>query len=375
MSTRPKLALVYDAIYPYSKGGAERRYYELGRELTALGYDVHLYGMKYWDGPSVITRDGLTLHGICKARPLYTTTGRRSITQPLFFGLACFKLIGETFDIIDCCGFPYFSLFPSKLAALRRHKPMFATWHEVWGKQYWAEYLGKLGFIGYAVERLASKLPSHIIAASQDTAARLTTELGVRQPISIVANGVDLSEVKAASAAPHKSDVLYAGRLVDFKNVDLLIRAVALLKPTNPHLTATIVGDGPAASHLKDLAKSLGIASSVTFTGFLKTSSDVYGYMKSSRVFVSPSAREGFGITLIEAAAAGIPVITANFPGNAGKDLITPETGSVIEPTPEALADAISFHLANPKPAETYQDYARKFEWSTLSHQLAKALS
>src|SRR3569833_2060248 len=124
-----KIALVYDAIYPYIKGGGERRFYELGRHLVRQGYEVHFYGMKLWDGPKVITRDGLILHGICKNMPLYTATGRRSITQAIWFGLNSFKLLFARFDVIDCCGFPYFSLFPCKLAALLRRKPLYATWH------------------------------------------------------------------------------------------------------------------------------------------------------------------------------------------------------------------------------------------------------
>src|SRR5471030_2419059 len=113
-----KIAFVYDAIYPYVKGGAERRYFEIGKCLSSKNYQVHLYGMKFWKGPDVIYKDGLYLHGICKAKPLYTKNGRRSIQQALYFGINCLKLINEDFDIIDCCGFPYFSLFACKIAAL-----------------------------------------------------------------------------------------------------------------------------------------------------------------------------------------------------------------------------------------------------------------
>src|SRR5690348_18451910 len=102
----PKIAFVYDAIYPYVKGGGERRYYELAKRLAAKGYDVHLYGMKFWEGPNVMREGGLTLHGLCHARPLYTKSGRRSITQAVWFGLASLKLLGARFDVIDCCGFP-----------------------------------------------------------------------------------------------------------------------------------------------------------------------------------------------------------------------------------------------------------------------------
>ena len=74
----PKIALIYDAIYPYVLGGGEKRFHEIGRKLAGSGYEVHLYGMKFWQGPKVIKKDGLYLHGMCRARPLYKKNGKRS---------------------------------------------------------------------------------------------------------------------------------------------------------------------------------------------------------------------------------------------------------------------------------------------------------
>src|SRR5882757_6803010 len=88
-----RVAIVYDAVYPYVKGGAERRYYELARRLAERGHDVHWYGMRYWDGPAVRRMGGITYHGVCRPRPLYTPSGRRSISQALIYGLACLRLL------------------------------------------------------------------------------------------------------------------------------------------------------------------------------------------------------------------------------------------------------------------------------------------
>ncbi len=71
MNSKPKLALVYDAIYPYIKGGGEKRFYEIGKRLSK-DYEVHFYGMKLWKGDDVIQKDGIYYHGICKNIPLYT---------------------------------------------------------------------------------------------------------------------------------------------------------------------------------------------------------------------------------------------------------------------------------------------------------------
>src|SRR5258708_29960872 len=67
-----KIAIVYDAVYPYSLGGGERRYYELATRLAQSGHDVHWFGMHWWDGPRVMHKDGVTYHSICPKLPLYT---------------------------------------------------------------------------------------------------------------------------------------------------------------------------------------------------------------------------------------------------------------------------------------------------------------
>jgi len=367
-----KIALVYDAIYPYIKGGGERRFYEFGTRLAASGYEVHWYGMKLWEGPKVIERDGIILHGLCKARPLYTKSGRRSIGQALIFGLSSFKLLFADFDTIDCCGFPYFSLFPAKLAALIKRKPLFATWHEVWGRQYWREYLGKLGFVGYWVERLAAKLPDHIIANSPHTAELLRQELGVEHS-TILVNGVAMDAIAALKPAQSKADLLYAGRLMDFKNLHLIIESLAALKQQGTLLSCTIIGKGPAKSKLQRLAKKLGVADQIEWLGFLDESDDVYAHMKASKLFVLPSKREGFGVVAIEANASGTPVLTANFAANAAKDLVHDGVnGYIFEPTVEGLTMSLQKALKELKSLErTTLNFVKAYDWDNLSHELA----
>ncbi len=73
-----RIAYVFDAVYPFVKGGVERRIWEVSRRLADKGHDVHIYGMKYWTGEDTISREGVSLHGVCRPRELYSG-GRRSI--------------------------------------------------------------------------------------------------------------------------------------------------------------------------------------------------------------------------------------------------------------------------------------------------------
>jgi glycosyltransferase involved in cell wall biosynthesis len=363
--TGRSVALIYDAIYPYVKGGGERRFYEMAKRLSAEGYDVHLYGMKYWSGSSVMVKDGITFHGLCKARPLYTKSGRRRISEAIIFGVSCFKLLTEKLDIIDCCGFPYFSLFPCRLVALVKRKPLYATCHEVWGKKYWREYLGLLGYFGYRVEWLVLKLPSSIIAVSNQTAERIR-EIVPGKPIHIITNGVDINHIISLKPSAHNSDIVFAGRLTSTKNVRLLIEAIDILRQVLPEITCRIIGDGPDRNNLEVLVNKLGLKKNVFFAGFIENHDTIIRIMKASRVFVLPSNREGFGLVVIEANAAGLPVVTVDANDNAARQLIDPDNGIITKPVPSDLAQAIQRALANKFDANTCISSARRYDWNQI---------
>src|SRR3989344_4872084 len=320
-----KIAFVSDSIYPYNKGGKETRSYELAKNLSKKGHEVHFYTMKFWEGKDVIKKDGFYLHGIGKARPLYKGK-TRSIKQAILFGFSAFKLLGEDYDIIDADHMVYFHLFPLKLASRQKGKPLYITWHEVWGKEYWVKYMGKKGILGHLVEKLSSKLPHKIIAVSENTKRQLIERLKVNpKKIEYIPNWInneEISKIKPSKNKEDTSDVIFVGRLLSHKNVNVLIQAISIIKKTNPKIKCMIVGDGPEMVSLKELTNKLGLTNNISFRGFLDTHSNIISFIKSSKVFVLPSTREGFGITVIEVFACGILVITTNHKDNASKDLI-----------------------------------------------------
>ena len=315
-----KIAFVFDAVYPYNKGGAEKRVWEIAQRLAQRGHEVHLYGMRYWDGDEVYVKDGVFLHGVCPVQELYID-GRRSIKEAIYFA---YKLLGplfrERFDIIDCSNFPYFPCFTAKLHSLMKGSTLVITWLEVWDR-YWLEYLGKRGVIGRLVERLTARLSCNVIAISETTKRDLMT-IGAAGDIAVLLNGVDSEQVANVSPSGNHSDIVFAGRLIRHKNVDVLLRAMSLIATHSPRVSCLIIGDGPEKRRLQSLARDLGLESNVHFAGFLTSSEDVFSYMKSSRVFVFPSTREGFGIAVVEANACGLPVVTVRHPKNAACDLV-----------------------------------------------------
>ena len=319
---KKKIAFVYDAIFPYTKGGGEKRYFEIGKGLTKKGHEIHFYGMKFWEGEKVIKKDGMYYHGICSENLLYNQDGKRSMKQAIFFGFNCIKLIKEEFDIIDCCSFPYFSLFTCKIVSMLKNKTVFATWLEVWGRDYWIKYIGLKGYFGYFIEKVAVLMPDKIISISEHTTKLLKDRLKSEKPIYTIINGVYQNQINKIPPAKEEYDIIFAGRLISHKNIDLLIKSIELVKRKKPDIKVLIIGDGPERGNLENLVLKLNLKSIIRFIGFIEDNNLVYAYIKSSKVFVLPSIREGFGIVAIEANACGTPVITVNHPENAAKDLI-----------------------------------------------------
>jgi glycosyltransferase involved in cell wall biosynthesis len=365
--------LVYDAVYPYQKGGGERRFRALAEQLAAAGCEVDLYGMRGWKGRAPVqVSPRVRLHGLCRSRRMYTGSGRRSILQSILFGLACFKLIGRRFDVIDCCGFPFFSLFSCRVVAAVRRRPLVSTWHEVWGPAYWRDYLGPIGGrIGALVERVAVTLPDRIICPSRMTGRRVVTDLGYRRPVFLLPNGVDAGLADAVPPTDREVDVVFVGRLIPDKNVDLLLRALARLAADGRPVRGLVVGDGPERRRLEQLRCELGLDSSVTFTGSLVGSDDVLSAMKAAKVLVLPSTREGFGMVVLEANACGVPVITVSSPSNAAAELIHHgRNGWVVPPDVDALADAVRDAVTTPAPAGVAAHVA-EYSWERLADRYA----
>lgn len=365
-----RIAFVSDSIPPYNTGGKETRIFELTRRLVEMGHEVHVFTMHWWDTPETSRiENGVHLHAISRLYPLYSGE-RRSIWQGIMFSLGCFKLLKYNFDCLDVDHIPYFPLFVVRLVALLKRRPMYATWHEVWGRDYWLKYLGAKGHLAWLIERASMAMPSRILAVSSMTQARLHEVLGADAPISLVANGLDTKRVKAIQPAQHGADIIFSGRLLEHKHVDMLVRAMKLLHHDRPDITCLIVGDGPERTKLEALTLELGLSQTITFAGFLPSHDEVLAQVKAARVFVLPSTREGFGISLLEALACGTPVVTINHTDNAARDLVTPATGRLAKLHARSIAQAVTKLLDNPLPAREVQAAALAYDWDTAASTL-----
>jgi glycosyltransferase involved in cell wall biosynthesis len=377
MGSRRVVAMVSDAIHPYHRGGKELRYYELTRRLAGRA-DVHVYTMNWWNGPEVREEDGVTFHAISRLYPLYVND-RRSLRQAVFFGLACLRMLRYDFDVLEADHIPFIQVLILRLVTTVKRKRFVVTWHEVWGRAYWKQYLGRLGTVAWLIESLAMRLPDHIVAASPQTAQRLRASVGSKPTVSVAPNGIDLDAVGRTHPDSATTDVAVVGRLMAHKRIDMLLESVARLRAEGMPVTCRVIGDGPERTALHEVAARLGIAGAVDFRHDVSEQKDVYGLLKAARVCVFPSAREGFGIAVLEALACGRPVITTSDPDNMARHLVDRSVrGTVCEPSAAALADAMKTALAAPESDDCSDDrepWLREYGWDAMADLVAEAFA
>lgn len=370
---RPVVALVTDAIYPFHRGGKEMRYHEIARRLSRRA-DVHVYTMRWWEGRDVRRDGGVTYHAIMPKLALYTGE-RRSIVQALAFAVACLRLVFERFDVIEADHMPYVQLFPLRLVALVRRRRLVVTWHEVWGPDYWRTYLGRPGRVGWWFERTAMRLPHHVIAASAETAERLSAWVGPGTQLTVAPNGVDLDAIRASPPAPQRSDLVVVGRLLEHKRVDMLVDAIALLRAAGSDVTLRVIGDGPERARLQRQVAAAGVQDLVELRTDVGRQDELYSLVKAARVFVFPSAREGFGIAVLEALACGLPVVATSAPDNIARHLVERSArGIVCAPDAASLAAAIIQALDRAEIPAVADGWLAEFDWDAVTGRVAEAM-
>ncbi len=202
-----------------------------------------------------------------------------------------------------------------------------------------------------AWNRLASCLSDRIVAVSEDAAAvaRRVEHVAGRK-ITVIRNGIDLAEFPPpGSRTWGRGPAIHIARLIDLaKDQTTLLRAARLVAEREPGFQLLIVGDGPDRERLTALAEELRLGGHVQFLGFR---GDVSALLGTADLFVLSSVTEGISLTLLEAMAAGLPIVATDVGGN--REVVVPDQTGLLVParSPEALAEAMLRVLRDPDRA------------------------
>ena len=169
--------------------------------------------------------------------------------------------------------------------------------------------------------------------------------------------------------------MIFVGRLLSHKGADLFVRAIARVKATHPHIKSLIVGVGPEKENISKLISKLGLEENITLLGEVIGHDNLYGLMKSSKLLALPSLREGFGLVVVEANAAGIPVVTTRHKDNAAQDLIEDGVnGFLADPNIEAFAEKIN-EILHSRDKMKPKDDVEKHDWEVVVRDLEKVFA
>ena len=184
--------------------------------------------------------------------------------------------------------------------------------------------------------------------------------------VRCVFNGVTANEFDPVVKNEDATDLLYVGEFRHIKGADLLIDAVARLRTDGRPLTLTLAGDGEESANLKAQVRRLGLDEAVRFIGHVKAR---YGFSRGS-LLVVPSRGDSMPYVVIEAAAAGIPMIAANVGGIP--EIFGPHAEALFAPNiAAAMADAIETALEN---SAARQERARSLRERIFQHFSQKAM-
>jgi glycosyltransferase involved in cell wall biosynthesis len=155
----------------------------------------------------------------------------------------------------------------------------------------------------------------HIVIPSESMRQILVNDFGLVDRFTVIPTGIDLAPYKNANGAEIRSQwgwnddkvIISVGRLAEEKNWSTLLQAFAIAQKTQPNIRLVLLGDGPQAEALKQLAGELGIAERVMFTGNVPFE-QVPAYLKAADLFAFASITETQGLVTLEAMAAGLPI-------------------------------------------------------------------
>ncbi len=328
-------------------GGAQQVMAVLARGLSQDKYEVHLGLVTQADAAGAALPPWVAVHAL----------GARRVRGGAF---PLLRLVWRLRPGAILCGAPEVSflvllllpLFPPKISVLVRQNGTVSA----------ALAFGDLPRYTRWLYRILYPHADRVICQSRAMAEDLAQELGIREDrIAVLPNPVDLEGIRRAQEAPHVwsgagPHLLAVGRLAPEKGFDLLLEALSTVRGRFPEADLIIVGGGPGGGReetaLKSLCRSLGLEAAVRFAGQVDSP---YGFFPGATLFVLSSRYEGMPNALLEAAAAGLPLVALPASGGVA-DLLRGRPGTWLAPqiSSEALAATLVAALDTIHPGDRF---------------------
>ncbi len=347
-------------------GGAEVHLHEIFKRIILKGHEVTLISSKFEN-----CKDSEIIDGIKTIR-----IGNKfnfNITAPIYY---IRKLRNQTFDIVidDISKIPICS-------PIYINEPMIGIIHHIHGDTLFKE----LNFIMASYVWLSEKLliplykNKNIVSVSDSTKKELIKMGMLEKNIAVIHNGNNHFEQTESILSSDKSKIptiIYVGRVKMYKQLDHLIKTFSIVRNDIKNCKLIIAGKGKK-KYLKNIASDLGLNSSVEFYDELSENKKLE-LLRNAWIFVSPSMKEGWGITVIEANACGTPAIGYNVPGLKdsiihGYNGLLVKDGDIVE-LAKTIINVLNDEKLRDKMSIDAIKWSKNFDWDKSTEEFEKIM-
>jgi len=298
-----KIAILLESFQPEYWGGRETRWKNI-IECFSDSNELVIYG-DFSRFSSDVAFPGVRAKfiDIGPLPPMYGRKGNRSLKHAILYTLKAYKILFSKSDILLTDQTPLISIPFFRLFAYISRTRLSITWHEVWSAQTWIRYSKFFGIFGVVLQEIALLFSKNIVVPSTEVSSDLQKRLFSRKA-TVIANGVKsglrLRKVNQNRQKDPSIHLLFVGRLIKHKNCDLLIDIMERARSLGKNWKLTIIGIGPMECDLRKLVTDKNLGENITFKSNVPEIELVEHYATSD-VFVFPSEREGYGISVAEA--------------------------------------------------------------------------
>ncbi|MFQ5417460.1 MAG: glycosyltransferase family 4 protein [Myxococcota bacterium] len=365
MPSEPRVLVLNerDAGHPKA-GGAEVHVTEIFKRLAARGCDITLTTTSFPGGAPCEMSDGIRIRRLGRIRYYYPR---------VVLNCARETRRGRYDIVVECLNkLPYYAPAYSKV-------PVVAIAHHLFGESAFLQVQWPVAATVWAAERaipwLYRKVP--FVSISESTRDDLVARGLPREHIEVHHCGIRRPRVEAPPYTSRAPRIVYTGRLERYKQIDVLLHAAARLSDRFPQVRLDIVGRGSDRERLEILARDLGVAERTHFVGFV-SDDERDRLLAAARVNVCPSAKEGWGLTVIEANALGTPVVATDAPGL--RDSVEEGTNGYLVPDGDvdAFVDRIARILGDDALASRLSTnalgWSLRFDWDVAADRMAATI-
>ncbi len=344
-------------------GGAEVHLHEIFKRIAARGHEVTLFCSHFAGAEEEEVVDGIKV----------VRQGKRNFFNYYVPFRYRSQFRKEGFDVVvdDVNKIPFFTPWYVK-------EPLVGILHHFFGKSIFAEtnVVGALYVL--TAERLAMRAyrKTPMVVVSESTKEELMANGFSDENLHIVSNCVDHSLYKPMSSARPQT-IGYLGRLKNYKSVEDLLYAFEIVHREFPQIRLVVLGEGNARPGLEKIARELTISAKVDFLGHVSEIEKV-SYLNQMKYVVNTSSKEGWGLTVIEANACGVPVIASDVPG-LRDSVLDSKTGLLYEyGNIEQLAEKMFLLLRDEnlrsRLSREAVEWSRTFDWEKSADAMLELL-